>query len=226
MRAATHDMAGGIPTHFMTLTPKRSSTPDYEFLRMSSYFIICMNEHLFGKAYGSLGNDYLIGCAYLERTYRHSDLSKAIEAATKRPLSLGNSSRSAPLHVHCLLDGLDMGGMSIDEQQDELRAAMSHAIDKCRVEKLTAAKGTQKQIKAIESAVLEFGRNSVEARRAAKIAATTPFFDRKGVDIRPIYDPVGLKAYVAKQISLYSCQSASYDFIAPIDKNGIPTAIH
>lgn len=228
MTAAITQVAGDDYQFFMTLTPAYVTTKDTDFIKMTSSVIIRMNEHLYGSRYGNgrLGTgQQLRGWAFLERQSKRAMFDKLIEQSSKSPVTRSKTYNQAPLHVHMLIRRLDTDATGPAEQFVLLRDAMYSAIDEVRREKLTTS-CTARQKNSIERACRQFGRDSKEVRALAKRAATTPCFNPKGVDLRKVFDATPLVGYLSKQLDLYTCQASNFDFVTPIESNGLPFVMH
>jgi len=226
MNSAINELTGHDYQFFMTLTPAYVTTQDTDFIKMTSSVIIRMNEYLYTSRYGDgkRGNGKrLRGWAFLERQEKRAMFDKLVEATTGAPVTRTKKHTEAPLHVHMIIEALDTDGDAA-EQMAQLRDAMYFATDSVRREKRQTS-CTARQKSAIEKACREYGRDSNEAKARAKRASTTPCFNPKGIDLRRVFDATPLVGYLCKQLDLYTCQMNSFDFVVPIESNGLPTAV-
>lgn len=227
IQAGVHEVTQGNYAHFMTLTPAYVSTLDDDFIRASSHFIICMNEHLYTKRYGPRGNGrWLRGWGFFERQYERAMFDKLIEGATGRPRIKPKAAADAPLHVHLILEELQLDELGRVEQQRSLREAALHAIDKSWRNKKNGSYGSKKQHRDFIKAWDADGGSSPQTRQRAKAALQVRQFNMQGLDIRPIYNQSSLIDYCSKQVKLFNCQMSNFDFMVPIEPNGFPHAIH
>lgn len=218
-------MVGEDFVHFMTLTPAFASTSDREFARVASQFLVCMNERLYGRRYGPGRNGrWLQGWAFFERQNCRAACDDLIEGLTG--VSRPQARSVSPLHVHIVMNGLQLGEMSFAEQQQSLREAALHACGKVRRDKAAGRLGTLRQQAEFLTAWNEDGGSTERTRRLATRATQVQLFHPKGVDIRPVTSQAPLVGYLTKQLTLGNCQYSTVDFLVPIAPNGFSLATY
>lgn len=209
----------------MTLTPAYASTLDGDFIRSASQFMICMNEHLYTRRYGPNGNRrWLQGWGFFERQNHRTICDNLIEGMTGKART--GSRRKAPLHVHLVMEELQLGDLDVDQQQARLRDAARHATSKVTRDKLNGHCGTERQRTEFAKVWNEDGGSSKRTRRLAKRATQVQLFNPNGIDIRPIFNQAPLIDYLSKQLTLHNCQFYDFDFMVPIAPNGFSLAVH
>lgn len=232
MQSGIHEVTCGDYAHFMTLTPAYVSTFDADFIRSSSHFIICMNEHLYTKRYGPHDNrcrgngKWLRGWGFFERQNQRAMFDKLIEETTGKPRVKQKNYWDAPLHVHVILEELQLDDLDADAQQTRLREAAHYAIGKSWRNKKNGNLGSERQQRAFMKALETDGLSSPKTRQRAREATQVQQFNAKGVDIRPIFNQSGLIEYCSKQVNLYNCQLGNFDFVVQLEPNGFRNAIH
>lgn len=227
IQTGVHETTNGDYAHFMTLTPAYVSTLDDDFIRASSHFIICMNEHLYTKRYGPRGNGrWLRGWGFFERQFERAMFDRLIEDSTGKPRMKPKARSDAPLHVHLVLEELQLEDLDPASQQHRLRDAALHAINKSWRDKKNGSYGSKKQQRDFIKAWDADGGSSPRTRQRARAATQVQQFNMYGLDIRPIFNQSPLIDYCSKQVNLYNCQMSNFDFMVPIEPNGFRHAIH
>jgi len=201
----------GDYSFLITLTAADGNLRDIDFVRCASGVLIYMNEELFGKSYGARGNgNCLRGFAFLERQ-------------EKRVVVRPSGRVQPPLHVHLLIQPLALKHVSPGDElgivEDSLRTAAAKLMRPVFQLRLTLS-----QAEAFRRAAARHGRYSPEVKSLTRRHTHRPVFSQKGIDIRPVDRSQPLIAYLMKELNGFDVGVTKFDFVVPIEPNGLSLA--